>query len=472
MWEQYYLAASVDEALALLTQQPGRARLVAGATDLVLELEHGLRPGVETLVDISRLPGMSDISLDEDGFIHIGPLVTHNDCVGSRLLRTAARPLVEACWQVGSPQIRNRGTLAGNLVTASPANDTIGPLMALGSALRLQSSAGERLVPLSEFYTGVRKTVLQPEEMLVDITFPAMRPEQHGGFVKLALRNSQAISVINVSLLLTFEGEVVSSAAITLGAVAPVIVHAQAAQDYLVGKRLDAETIEAAARLTGQAARPISDVRASADYRQEMVRVCARRGLEALGRGECLAAIPDEPVLLCTEEGPRGGWQGGYRHADPLRAVVNGMPLTFVSGQHKTLANLLRDEGQLPGTKIACGEGECGACTVFLDGKAVMSCLVPGPRAHGAEIRTVEGIGREGALHPVQAAFLEYGAVQCGFCTPGFVMSAVKLLEEKCTPTHEDILHAISGNLCRCTGYYKIIEAIEKAAVVMNGPAE
>src|SRR4030042_3665985 len=156
MWTDYHSVVSISDAVKLLAEQGTEARIIAGATDLILEMERGVRKGIKTLIDISRIQGLDQIKLDEDNVIHLGPLVTHGECVASKLIIEQAFPLARACWEVGAPQIRNRGTIAGNLITASPANDTIPPLMALNATVKLQSVRGIREVPLAEFYPGVR----------------------------------------------------------------------------------------------------------------------------------------------------------------------------------------------------------------------------------------------------------------------------------------------------------------------------
>jgi carbon-monoxide dehydrogenase medium subunit len=471
MWNEYISAATSNEVIQLLAEKGSQARIVAGATDLILELERGSRPGVETLIDISRIPNLDRITLEEDGIIHLGPLVTHNHVAASKLLRERAYPLARASWEVGAPQIRNRATVAGNLITASPANDTITPLLALDAWVGLKSMRGERQVKLKDFYTGVRKTVLQPDEMLVDIAFKGLESNQRGSFVKVALRRAQAISVINIAVVLSFQEAIVTKAVITLGAVAPTIIHANQAEAYLAGKELTDQVIDQAAELTRDAARPIDDIRSSADYRREMVRVFTSRILHAVHNGKEQAGLPDEPVTLMGNKFNRNNTSSSsviHGSGSNIQTRINGREYTFVNGFEKTLLRLLREDAGLIGTKEGCAEGECGACTVFLDGSAVMACMVPAPRAHGADIVTIEGLANGDKLHPVQEAFIQDGAVQCGYCSPGFLMSAAKLLEERPNPTHNEIEQAITGNLCRCTGYYKIVQAIEDASKIQE----
>ncbi len=472
MWHTYINATSVDEVLQVLKDQGERARIIAGGTDLILELERGVRRGIETVIDVTRIPGLDNITIDEDGIIHLGPLVTHNDCVASKLIRERAYPLARAAWEVGAPQIRNRGSVAGNIITASPANDTITPLMALDASVTLRSTKGTRKIALTEFYTGVRKTLMQADEMLLDISFPAMKTTQRGTFIKLALRRAQAISIINVAILLDMKADLVTSASITLGAVAPTIIHAPEAERYLEGKKLTEEVIAETARLTTNASKPIDDIRGSAAYRREMVRVCTARGLKSIRDGQEQAGMPSDAVLLVNRKTSPHKLPASPEPSSPIETTINGKKYLLKNGHEKTLLRFLRDDVGLIGTKEGCAEGECGACTVFLDGKAVMACLVPAPRAHGADIVTIEGLTDlaphpspkvEGSLHPVQEAFIKHGAVQCGYCTPGFIMSAAMLMEEKADPTRNEIEQAITGNLCRCTGYYKIVQAIEDA---------
>jgi carbon-monoxide dehydrogenase medium subunit len=470
MWEHYAQPTRLQEALALLARNPARTRLLAGGTDLVLELARGLVGAPHTVIDLSRIPELGRIRL-EDGILHLGPLVTHNRVAASRLLVARAFPLAQACWEVGAPQIRNRGTVGGNLVTASPANDTITPLWALDASVTLRSLRGERVLPLSAFYRGVRRTALAPDELLVDIAFLALTQGQRGTFLKLGLRRSQAIALINVAVVLGLDGDIVRTARITFGSVAPTIVRALEAERFLVGKPLCEPTIQAAAQLATGAARPIDDLRAPASYRSEMLATLAARALRQLAAHGERSDWPADPVLLGGAPGRPGRARSGpgSRHTrdgdEPIETTLNGQPLSIRGANGQTLLQMVREAAGLTGSKEGCGEGECGACTVYLDGMAVMGCLVPAARAHGAVIGTIEGLEREGRLHPVQQAFIDADAIQCGYCSPGFIMAGAKLLEEHPHPTRPQIEQSISGNLCRCTGYVNIVRAIEQAAL-------
>lgn len=467
MWKKYLMPESIEALTAALEVAEGQTKIIAGGTDLMVEIRNGKWPELETVIDISRLPGLDQIWKDDQDVIHIEAMVTHSDVLQSPILREFAHPLVQACYKVATPQLRNRATVVGNLVTASPANDTITPLMAMDAKLVLVSGKGERTVPLGDFYLGVRKTLLAPNEFVKEVNFHALKSNQQGSFMKQALRRTQAISVLNCCVLLEIDKEIVRKAAITMGSVAPTIIHALEAEAFLVGRTLESEVIKEVGRLAAEATRPISDVRASDEYRLYMMQILVEDGLKEIKSGVLAHKVPSRPVALDTREGfispGTGQWDG-----ETIQTTINGQMFVIDKASDMTLLNMVRERIGFTGTKVGCEEGECGACTLFLDGKAVVSCLVPAPRAHLASITTVEGVAEGETLHPVQQAFVDHGAVQCGYCTPGFVMAAVKLLQEDPNPNREKVKEAISGNLCRCTGYYKIVEAVEAACEKMR----
>jgi xanthine dehydrogenase iron-sulfur cluster and FAD-binding subunit A len=477
MWETYYTPTSVEETLRLLAEHGPEARIVAGGTDLLIELQRGVRQA-RVLVDVTRVGGLDRVRIDDRNVIHVGPTVTHNQAAASDLLIERGFPLALACWQVGTPQLRNRGTVVGNLVTASPANDAIAALWAMGGWLTLRSIRGERVLTFTDFYKGVRRTALAPDEMVVDVSFPALSANQRGTFAKLTLRRASAIALVNTAVVLTLDHpvdpstgqSVVTHACITLGSVAPTIIRVPKAEQALVGDVLSEERIAEAAELAAQTAAPIDDIRAGADYRRDMVRLLVRRAIVQLRDGTERAQLPNDPPMLWGHTKGRYPRLAGktVRHRDcgnePIECTVNGENIAVQRAGGKTLLAMLREDLGLTGAKEGCGEGECGACTVWMDGIAVLACLTPAPRAHGAHIVTVEGLAQGDELHPVQQAFIDEGAVQCGFCTPGFVMAGAKLLEEISHPTRDQIVAGLTGNLCRCTGYYKIVQAIERAA--------
>ncbi len=146
-----------------------------------------------------------------------------------------------------------------------------------------------------------------------------------------------------------------------------------------------------------------------------------------------------------------------------LKCIVNGEERRFQAHAMDRLLDVLREQMQLTGTKEGCGEGECGACSVLIDGEIVNSCLVPAAQVAGVSIRTIEGVANEDQLHRVQQAFIDYGGAQCGICTPGMVLAAVSLLERNPNPSEADIRTSLAGNLCRCTGYIRIFESVVRA---------
>lgn len=468
---RYETPSTVAEAVSLLGQFGSRARLIAGGTDLLLEMQRGDRPGVDALIDLTRIPGLGQVR-QEDGLVRVGAGVTHSQAIRSSAIVEHGLPLAQACLEIGSPQLRNRATIVGNLVTASPSNDAISALISLDAEISLTGPRGSRTVQVADFYTGVRETVLAPDEMVTEISFPMAPPTRRGVFVKLGLRRAQAISVVHLACVLDVVDGSVDAARIAIGSVAPTVITADAAARSLIGQELSEEAIDEAVRQSMEACRPIDDIRATADYRIQMTGVMARRALEVLRDGRERELWPSAPVTLSDSTStPTRPTNRSHVDSTPVRAMVNGKPVETTGMISKTLLDWLRDDAgpalgiPLTGTKEGCAEGECGACTVFLDGQAVMGCLIPAPRAHGSVITTIEGLaGDNGILHALQQAFIDHGAVQCGFCTPGFIMAGVKLLEEKGSPTLDEVRIGLSGNLCRCTGYYKIMTAIQSAA--------
>jgi len=456
MWQTYFQPTTLPETLALLQSHSSQARLLAGGTDVLVELQRGVKP-TNTLIDISALHELRYIQEDTH-YLTLGALTTHNDILSSAACHRHALALVQACQEVGAPQIRARATVAGNLLTASPANDTIPPLLALDAELVLSSPTGHRLILLTQFYQGVRRTQLRSDELLREIRIPILPQPRRSLFLKLGLRKAQAISVINLALVLTGQHEQISDARITLGCVAPTVVHAPTVEDFLIGKKLTPAVCKEAAHLVLRDCSPINDVRASASYRQQTLVNLLAYGLERLSSDTPENTLNDpRPVLLETNHAPqpRSPFRG------TIETTINSQPAHFEEAAQKTLLNLLREDAGLTGSKEGCAEGECGACTVWLDGQAVMSCLVPAVQAHQASITTIEGLGKDGHLHPLQQAFIDCAAVQCGFCIPGMLMAGAKLLDEIEQPTQAQMRNALSGNICRCTGYRKILDALE-----------
>lgn len=472
---------TVQDALIMLRDHPG-ARPVAGGTDLLLDIQRVGDPAAPVvLVDLTTINEFREIETTDHSFVLAGG-VTHNQVVMHPGIKEKALALSQACVEIGSPQLRNRATLAGNLATASPANDSISALMALSASVEIQRIDGQdnvssRTVAVEDFFQGFRETVLQPDELITSITVPQTVPGASSIWVKLGLRKAQAISVVHAGIVVETDsvGHVLS-ARLALGSVAPTVVVVPEFANSLVGHRLEDYEIASAAVAAAEAVVPITDGRATAEYRNDTIEILIARSLEAIRDGTVASQWLEEPPTLSTEVQLSSAAPVGKPELRPNSAItleVNGSRIS-APGAELTLLDWIRDRAgahpdyPLSGVKEGCAEGECGACTVKLNGAAVMSCLVAAGQADAGTVVSVEGLSkgdspRDMELHPLQEAFVDEFAVQCGFCIPGFLVAGARLLEENSNPTEQQIKLALSGNLCRCTGYYPIIEAVRSA---------
>ncbi len=275
----YLAPQTLAEALDALGKHPHGVQLIAGGTDLVPQMRSKMvQP--ELLVDL-RLLGLEGIEITGDG-IRIGARATHTDILESDLLAEHCPALVESAADIAGPPIRNRGTVGGNLVNASPAADLAPPLLVYDAQAVLASSRGERSVPLEEFFTGPGGTVLSDDEILTEVYIPPVAPNSSSKFIKLGKRKAMAVAVVSVAARLTLDDSgSISQARVALGSVAPIPMRALKAEAVLEGHPPSAELFAEAGRVASSESSPIDDIRASGEYRQKMVAVLTRRALAA-----------------------------------------------------------------------------------------------------------------------------------------------------------------------------------------------
>lgn len=276
---EYLAPQTVAEACSLLSKYGRTAKVIAGGTDLLVKMkERELAP--QYVVGLKGITDLDYIDYDDVDGLRIGALTSNDSIAGSMVIRERFGLLSEAAAKIGTPQIRNMGTIGGNLCNAAPSADTAPPLIALGARVKLVSPRGERVVPLEEFFTGPGETVLQTDELLTEIQVPRQIPGTRGVYLKLFPRGAVDIAAVGVAVLLILGKDgTCSDARMVLGAVAPTPVRATRAEAVIKGKPDKNEVIEKAAETASEEAHPISDVRCSAGYRREMVKVLTRRAL-------------------------------------------------------------------------------------------------------------------------------------------------------------------------------------------------
>jgi len=275
----YLAPRTLDEALSLLSQHKGKAKVIAGGTDFVPKLKRREIRAPEYIIDLKAVPALDDIKYDARG-LSLGALVTIRAVETSATIGEKFGILAQAAQSMASPQVRNRGTIAGNICNAVPSADSAPALLTLGARLKLISRKGERIVNIEDFFTGSNQTALNDEEILQEIQIPTPPPDSQGIYLKLTPRRAMDLAIVGVAVVAIAEDGVCKDIRIALGAVAPTPIRAKKAEDVLKNQKFNDNIIEKAARTASGEAKPIDDHRASAEYRRDMVEVLVKRAIK------------------------------------------------------------------------------------------------------------------------------------------------------------------------------------------------
>jgi xanthine dehydrogenase iron-sulfur cluster and FAD-binding subunit A len=469
----YVEPASLEEAVALLEQHGSRAAVLAGGTYLLVHIKQEQK-APELVVNISHLAGLRGVWEGADG-LALGALTTIYQVRTEPGLVARYQALVEACAAFGSMQIQLMGTLGGNLCSGSPASDTVPALLAFDAELVLVGPDGERIVPLPDFLLGPGRVALRPGELLTRVRLPRPRPATGSAFIKIS-RVQADLAKVSVAAVVTQDGDHVADCRLALGSVAPTVVRAHEAEAYLAGKPFSPEAALEAGRIAAGEISPIDDVRSTAWYRRQVVAAIIHDALVAAWERAAGTSAGAEPRWIAAPPGedmarPPLRVAAGALH--PIELVVNRQRRRLAVPSNALLLNVLREELDLTGPKYGCGIGECGACTVLIDGQPALGCLTLAVAADGHEVTTVGGLqAADGRLDPLQEAFLDYQAFQCGYCTPGVLMMSKALLDEIPAPSEDDVRQFLRGNRCRCTGFASIVRAVLSSVERADHPVD
>jgi len=465
----YYEPATIDEAVNLLAEQDLRSAVLAGGTFLLVQMKME-RMAPDRLVNVAGLTELSGIEAMEDG-LDVGAMTTIWDLRNRAAVQADYSALADACAAFGSTQIQLTGTIGGNVCNGSPASDTVPALVALGAEVVLVGPDRQRRMPIERFLVGPGETAIDEGELLARIRVPKPAPGAGSAFVKVS-RVRADLAKASAAASIVRDGDRIVDCRLTFGAVGPTVMRAGAAEEMMVGERFSSQLALAAGQEASEQVSPIDDVRSSARYRRQVVKALCHDVLQAAWErageeGGEAAPSPAPAETLGSGGGAKTGIASsplsvGIGETQPITLTVNGVERRLHVGPTELLINVLRDRLNLTGTKYGCGIGECGACTIHVDGVPRLSCLTLAVTADGREVTTVEGLeGQNGELDPLQEAFIEKAAFQCGYCTPGMLMMTKRLLAENPAPDEDDVRDYLKGNRCRCTGFAAIVRAVQ-----------